>query len=174
MNIVARHRLLIGCVLVAALLLLSGACSDDQGQGPVAVKGDRDACEYCRMMISDLHFAAQVRLKPRERVHKFDDLGCALNWLNEQPGGIAGTAEIWVADYHDGHWLDARKAYYFTGKTTPMDYGLAAVAEPAPDSLSFSEAQQRVLAKQHRPHSSESSGHHPPPPTGSTGGGDRP
>jgi nitrous oxide reductase accessory protein NosL len=146
------------------LLLALAACSRDPGQGPVPVTFDRDACERCRMMISDRHYAAEVRLEPGRTVYKFDDLGCALIWAEQQPGGIAAAAEIWVTDHRDGRWLDARTAHYVTGKTTPMDYGLAAQPEPAPGSLDFAAAARQVLEKQ-RAHAA-----HAPPRTDAPGG----
>jgi copper chaperone NosL len=139
-------------MLAGCLLLGVAGCSADRGQGPVPVTWDRDACEHCRMILSDRHYAAEVRLKPGEQAHKFDDLGCALTWLAEQPGGIDAAAEIWVLNSGDGRWLDARSAHYLTGQATPMDYGLGAVAEASPGSIDFSQARQVVLTKERKAH----------------------
>jgi hypothetical protein len=135
------------------LLLLLAACSQDPGSGPVEVKWDRDACEHCRMVLSDRYYAAEIRGGPRKEVFKFDDLGCALEWLEKQTWPDREQAEIWVTDYQTGAWLNARQAYYHPGRITPMDYGLGASAQPAPGSLSFSEARARILTVGHR-HSS--------------------
>ncbi|MBI4809362.1 MAG: protein NosL [Nitrosomonadales bacterium] len=130
----------------AALLLLA-ACSKEPQAGPVEIKFDRDTCVRCSMAISDRHYAAQVRGGPKKQTFKFDDLGCAISWLNNQPWGNDRATEIWVADSHAGLWLNARTAYFVSGKTTPMAYGFGATTEAIPGSISFDEARKQVLAK---------------------------
>jgi hypothetical protein len=126
-----------------ALALLALACSDDPGSGPVELHWDRDACERCRMVLSDRRFAAQVRTAAGE-LQRFDDVGCAVSWIAEQPGVHA--SEIWVQDHRDGRWLDARTAFYESVASTPMDYGYGAVSEPGAARLSFAELRERILA----------------------------
>ena len=70
--------------LSIAMLLLLSACSKTPETGPVEVKWDRDACERCRMVLSDRNFAAEVRGGEKGEIFKFDELGCALHWLEEQ------------------------------------------------------------------------------------------
>ncbi len=62
--------------------LLAAACTGQGKDGPVEVKFDRDACRACSMIISDRHFVAEVRGGERREVSKFDDIGCALKWLD--------------------------------------------------------------------------------------------
>jgi hypothetical protein len=129
-------------LLVLGLLL---GCSGEPGTGPTKVTWDRDACERCRMVLSDRSYGAQIRVPPGEgrkrgRVYKFDDIGCAVLWMDQQPWKAGPAVEIWVVDHRDGQWLDARSAYYVTGKTTPMEYGLGAQRDPTPGALSFEDA----------------------------------
>jgi nitrous oxide reductase accessory protein NosL len=142
-----RRRLALLAVLAAAPLL--PACARDDGHGPGKVHWDRDTCKRCNMAVSDRHYAAQVRGGPKREALKFDDIGCALFWLQEQkiPWAEAPDTEIWVADYRTGEWLDARKAYYLAGKTTPMAYGFAALAQAEPGSLDFAAMRAALLAK---------------------------
>lgn len=125
------------------------ACTRDPGHGPARVHWDRDTCERCSMVVSDRHYAAQVRGGPKREVFMFDDIGCALFWLVEQgiPWAEAPDTEIWVTDYRSGEWLDARQAHYLAGKTTPMAYGFAALAAPAPGSVDFTGMRAALLAK---------------------------
>jgi nitrous oxide reductase accessory protein NosL len=128
-----------------SLLALLTSCSNNSG--PIDINWDRDTCEHCKMALSDKHFATQIQGGPQNKTHLFDDLGCAINWLQDQPWGTDATTKIWVTDYRNGQWLDARHAYYMTGQLTPMDYGLGAVAEPLKGSINFQMATTQLLAK---------------------------
>ncbi len=132
---------------VAFAVLLLAACSGDPKTGPVEIKWDRDGCAHCGMALSDRHFAAQVRGGPKHQAFKFDDIGCAVEWLKKQPWGGDASTEMWVMGYRSGKWMDARQARYIGGKTSPMAYGYAAIEDDAPGSIDYSELARRVLAK---------------------------
>lgn len=136
-----------------SLMLLALTGCGDPGTGPVEVKWDREACERCRMVLSDRFHSAQVRHSPaeeRSKVYKFDDIGCAMIWLQEQPWKDDATTEIWVNDHRTGAWIDGRKANYIEGETTPMEYGLGAQLEAVADGLSFKQAKARVFEVEKR------------------------
>ena len=133
--------------LLGAIALFLAACSRTPETGPVELKWDRDTCKRCSMAISDRHYAVQVRGGPKKQVFKFDDIGCAVHWLKDQPWGNDPATEIWVTDFRSGKWLDARAAHYVAGKTTPMAYGFGASAEALPGSISFEEVRKQLLAK---------------------------
>jgi copper chaperone NosL len=134
--------------LLPALALLLAACGDP-GTGPTAIKWDRVTCTHCRMVLSDRHHAAQVRVRTpdgRSRAYPFDDLGCALVWLETQPAKDDPAVEVWVSDWRSGDWIDARAAAYVPNQVTPMEYGLGAQRDPAPGALDFAQARRQVLA----------------------------
>jgi nitrous oxide reductase accessory protein NosL len=134
---------------LGALLAGLAACARAPQSGPVEIAWDRDVCEYCRMVISDRAHAAQIRGGPGNKVYRFDDLGCALNWLQARGWDQQGV-EIWVADSRHPrqvHWLDARAAHYLPGQTTPMDYGLGAVSGAPLGSLDFTAARRAMLER---------------------------
>lgn len=130
-------------------LLLLVACSGDSGTGPKEVKWDRDACERCRMVLSDRFHAAQIRYFPAEKkrsvVAFFDDIGCAVLWLADKSWERDQQTEIWVADHRTGEWIDARSATYVKGNLTPMEYGLGAQSETTPSGLTFDQAKQHII-----------------------------
>jgi hypothetical protein len=107
------------------------------------------------MVLSDRRHAAQVRYTPaegsRSQVYEFDDIGCAVLWLEGQSWREHAGIEIWVTDHRNGKWIDARSAYYVSGQRTPMEYGLGAQREAAPGAMTFAEAQEHVheLEKRH-------------------------
>jgi len=140
-------------LLGGLLLLLLGACSGDPGSGPKEVKWDRDACERCRMVLSDRHYSAQVRVFPegkRSKVFFFDDIGCATLWLEDKPWKDDPRTGIWVTDHRNGDWIDARTATYVKEKITPMEYGLGAQTEPAPGGLDFEQAKRHIVEVEER------------------------
>jgi len=142
-------RIIFSTIALASLLLLGG-CFGEEKTGPEKVHWDRDACEMCRMLISDPRFVTQVRGGPKMALHKFDDLGDALHWLIKQDWKNEPTTEIWVADMTSEKtvkWLDAKKAYYLDGQMTPMNYGYGAIAQPTGGSMPFVEVKDRVLGQ---------------------------
>ena len=142
-------------VLLSFIFLVLGACSPDQVTGPGEVRWDREICTRCSMALSDRHYAAQVRGAPageQTRLYKFDDIGCAVIWLEQQEWKDDSRTEIWVADHDSGEWLDARKASFIEGKISPMNYGLGAQAQAIAGSLDFSEAKTHILTSEKERH----------------------
>jgi copper chaperone NosL len=136
--------------LMTALMLgwILFGCSDP-GTGPIEVHWDRDSCERCRMIMSDRKHAAQIRYddaQQRSRVRLFDDIGCAVIWLEDKPWRDSPTTEVWATDHRNGEWIDARSAYYTNKQLTPMEYGLGAQSQPPiENSLSYAEAKRRIF-----------------------------
>jgi copper chaperone NosL len=100
------------------------------------------------MVLSDRHHAAQVRIQVpdgRSAVFFFDDLGCAVVWLEGKPFRDDPRTEVWVTDWRSGSWIDARQAHYVRGQVTPMEYGLGAQSDPAPDALDWAAAKRRIF-----------------------------
>ena len=136
------------------VVMLLGACGSDPDSGPAEVKWDRSACERCRMVLSDHRFAAQVRFLPegkkRSSVAQFDDIGCAILWLQDKPWRDDPQTQIWVTDHLTGDWIDARTANYVRGQLTPMEYGLGAQRDSYPEALDFARAAAHVLEVEQR------------------------
>lgn len=131
------------CALVATPLLagLAGCGSARKAGGPQPISWDRDACTQCRMILSDRRFAVQLQGGPRDEHWVFDDIGCALTWLRAQPWRASAPAQIWVAALDSRgdqvHWLDARRAHFVAGRSSPMGYNFGALAAPEPGSVGF-------------------------------------
>ena len=139
-----------GFALTPLAGLLSACSHSNMPEGMVEIKWDRDACVRCSMIISDRRFAVQLKGGPKDESFKFDDIGCAVIWLKGKGLSSDATLRIWVTDSTDptgARWLDARKAQYVGGKTSPMGYNFAAVALPQAGSLPFEDVRQHVLAK---------------------------
>lgn len=134
-------------------VLLSG-CSGEPTTGPIEMKWDRDVCARCNMVLSDREHSAQIRYTPagrkRSEVRAFDDIGCAVLWMDQQPWRDQPDVEIWVTDYQNGRWIDARTAHYVTGRITPMQYGLGAQTAAGDNTLDFQQARTHIYRIEER------------------------
>jgi nitrous oxide reductase accessory protein NosL len=134
--------------LLAVCLLFVG-CDSKIDMNPKDVKIDRDICTHCKMVISSANYAAQI-VTENGKHYFFDDIGCALAWLNLKDKETQKSSYIYVADFQTTEWIDARKAYYTSGANSPMHYGFAAYknAQESVDNLDFWHIVKTVLEKQ--------------------------
>lgn len=143
-------------------LLLMTACTQEPATGPGEVRWDRETCTRCNMAVGDRSFAAQIRgaaAGDKTRLYKFDDIGCAVIWLHQQPWQDDSRTEIWVKDHRNGEWIDARNAFYITGKISPMNYGLGAQAEATDTALDYTRAVAHIIRAEQEQH--QHGGHRP-------------
>jgi nitrous oxide reductase accessory protein NosL len=116
-----KHILL----LLSMLLLL--ACGEKTETNKAAeMHWDRDMCARCVMVISDRKNSVQVQEIATKKVDKFDDFGCMVIRAEENSKDISKNYIVWVTDVNSGEWIDAKKALYTAGNTTPMAYGYSA------------------------------------------------
>jgi copper chaperone NosL len=116
--------------LLGAAGLAAWACA--RGPLPAApLDPQHDACAWCRMAVSDRHFAAQV-VAPAEEPRFFDDVGCLRAWLAGAPELPRG-AIAYVADHRSTAWVRAGAATFShcPGLETPMNSHLVAHADAA-------------------------------------------
>lgn len=133
--------------LLVTLFIFLLSCGNDKQSGPADVKWDRDACQRCQMMLSERNFSAQVRVFPegkRSRIYKFDDIGCALLWLDHQPYKDNPETEVWVNDYKTRNWINAKQSWFIKGEISPMGYGLGAQTEKTEGALNYAEAIKHI------------------------------
>jgi hypothetical protein len=81
------------------------------------------------MAISERKFAVQAIDPQTGKDYKFDDIGCAVLWMDEEKIPWRDQAILWITDARTGEWIDARKAKYTEGSITPMAYGFAAYTD---------------------------------------------
>jgi len=110
----------------ATMLSLVVACAPGR---PEAIAFDSDACTYCRMLISDGRFAAEI-VTTHGRTVKFDSIECLVAYYR-QASAAHDVASVWVSDFrHPETLLDASTARFIDigERRAPMGRGWAAVA----------------------------------------------
>lgn len=127
---------LLRAALVAGVVVLA-ACS----RGPQPIAYGSDACESCRMTISDQRFGAEL-VTTKGKVRKFDSVECmAQYYLTAEAQGAVRS--VWVTDFRrPGTFVPAERAKFVRAKgeiSSPMGVGLFAFA---PDVDVAAEAQR--------------------------------
>ncbi|MBC8426649.1 protein NosL [bacterium] len=143
------------CIALLTLAAVLIGCSGGPETGPGDVHWDRDTCARCVMAVSAPHYAAQVRGGPtgeKTKLYLFDDLGCAVFWLDKQDWKSDPRTEMWVTDWQDGTWIDAFTSSYVDGKTTPMDFGLGAQTDTSEGALNYDQAVAHIYARKQMAH----------------------
>jgi copper chaperone NosL len=95
-------------------------------KGPEPVKVNADNCDYCKMTIADLRFAAEL-ITDKGRLYKFDDASCLQRYTRE--GGHVEAGSQYVSDFTEPHPLvEAAKAHFVTSDeiASPMGGNTAA------------------------------------------------
>ncbi len=142
-------------LFVVVFTSLAFGCWQRSTTGPGEVHFDRQTCERCQMVISERRHAVQTRTPGDPTAQAFDDLGCAVLWLDEQKLSESDPRqEIWVRDSSDAQWISAYGAKFEDGLPTPMAYGFAAARE----GLTFEVVRERIRSAE-RARRAPSQGH---------------
>lgn len=109
---------------IVVISLLAGCNPKARGPAPIAAD---DSCAYCRMLISDHRYAAEL-VDTDGAIYKFDDIACMLRFAQSR-GKASASMRFYVTDFAGGGWLDARQAIFLrldSSSSSPMTSGLVA------------------------------------------------
>jgi copper chaperone NosL len=123
----ARYSVTSRPALCAALFVGSMAMGCAQ-PGPGVIHYDSDACDHCRMTISDPGFAAQLVTRTG-KVYRFDDPACLVSFAAAGRVAPADVHSIWVNDHaHPDKLISAQDALFIVSYRirAPMNGGMAA------------------------------------------------
>ncbi len=120
-------------VLIAIIVIIVLSIADKQ-HAKVIFQSNTDAkainitpreyqCSACKMEIEQLPYAVEI-VNAKGKTWFFDDMGCAVEWLEHQD--FNKDAVIWVTTEDTLRWVNARKACYRRDASTPMGFGFAA------------------------------------------------
>jgi len=110
-------------LLILSLFIIS--CVSNE---PKPIKLNVDACEFCKMTISNGKFGAELITK-KGRYYKFDDLSCMLLYAKKNTN--IQVKSFFVNDYtKDNTLIPAEHSYYLRGESinSPMRGNFAAFA----------------------------------------------
>lgn len=81
---------------VATLILAAGFLVSCGNSGPQPIQANKDNCDYCKMTIADVRYAAEI-VTGKGRAYKFDDIVCMVNYMKENER--AASALCYYTDY---------------------------------------------------------------------------
>ncbi len=116
--------------LLTLVALVLAACAPS---GPQPIAWGQENCDYCRMLIDDKRFGAEI-VTSTGKARKFDSIECMASYYRQEAaaGKIRGA---WVSDFRrPGTLIPADSAIYVRGGrvSSPMGMGLAATAGTDP------------------------------------------
>lgn len=117
------RQLRLALVLVTALALI--ACA---APGPGDIHYDTDACDHCRMTISDPKFAAQLVTRTG-KIYRFDDPWCLASFVAAGRVPDRDVHSIWLNDHaHPESRVMSGDALFVVSDSirAPMNGGAAA------------------------------------------------
>lgn len=80
-------------LLITAMLMMQ-SCSS----GPQPISYGKDACDFCKMVISDQKFGAEV-VTTKGKVYKFDDVHCIASFIKSNTVDQKEISRIYFTDY---------------------------------------------------------------------------
>lgn len=115
----------------------------NQEKTPLEFKDNSVQCPQCHMYLMGKKHSAQIITRDL-KTHFFDDIGCAVLWLEEQKIELE-TVVFWIMSNDTNRYTDALKAFYSVNDTTPMHYGFGAYEQPKDGLIDFHEMRTRML-----------------------------
>ena len=98
-------------------------------QEPIPINYNHDQCDFCKMMISDPRYGAEI-VTEKGKIYKFDSIECMPAFLRQVQMTNVNILSFWVVDFNTPQKLiNAYKAVYLHSKNlrSPMGLNLTAV-----------------------------------------------
>ena len=112
---------------LAGLLLALAACSS----APRPLVQGTDACDYCRMSVSDVRFGGELQVR-NGRIYTFDSIECLASFYLDA-ADRDDVRGVWVANYSTSKLIAVDSALFVQASRvhSPMGRSLIALAAPA-------------------------------------------
>ncbi len=120
-------------LLLLPLLFLTIAC--ETRPTPEPIEYGRDSCEFCRMIIADAGFAAELKTK-KGKVYKFDSIECLAAFVLSGRVSKEEILAMWVSDFaHKGRLIRVEKAKFLVSDRLRSPMGLNISAYESEEDL---------------------------------------
>lgn len=112
----------------AALALIFMFTFSSCNTGPVPLRVGKDACDFCKMTVSDARFGAEI-VTAKGKTYKFDDTHCLLAYLKEAKGQDHSNSKMYFVNFSGDHAMissDHAILLKSDGLRSPMGGNIAA------------------------------------------------
>ena len=89
-------------VVAASALVFISLFSSCNAAGPVPLRVGKDACDFCKMTVSDARFGAEI-VTSKGKIYKFDDTHCLLAFLKEAKEQEYKNSKIYFVNFSGDH-----------------------------------------------------------------------
>jgi copper chaperone NosL len=104
--------------IISFVLLYS--CSNE----PQPIHFNEDECDYCRMIISDQRYGAELMTK-KGKAYKFDSVECLSAYLQEEKQGSKDIHSLLTIDFNNPEiFIEATQAWYLHSDLLKSPMGL--------------------------------------------------
>jgi hypothetical protein len=141
--------ILLGTVIVATLLFYMlrhhdpvSVVKGNYDQKPLTFVLNKTNDVVCKMLIRSRENSAQA-VDPKGNTHFFNDPGCMVSWMKEQPN--RKKIRLWIHTLDTHRWIDARMAWYGVKDKTVMGYGFGAREKHKKGTIKYEEMYRRIL-----------------------------
>ncbi|NPB08322.1 MAG: nitrous oxide reductase [Aquificae bacterium] len=114
--------------LLLPFLLVLFVISCEVRPDPEPINYGKDSCAWCRMIIADAGFAAELKTK-KGKVYKFDAIECLAAFVLSGSVKEEDILAMWVADFaNKGNLIPVQKAKFLVSPNlrSPMGLNIAA------------------------------------------------
>ena len=111
-------------VILLFSLLIFASCGSD----PEPINYGVDECEFCRMLITDNKYGAEL-VTDKGKIYKFDSIECLVDFTLAKNLTGDQTQTLLITDFSSpGNFVDARSAYYVRNNEFRSPMGLNVMA----------------------------------------------
>lgn len=98
------------------------------GANPEPINYGKDECEFCRMLITDNKYGAEL-VTDKGKIYKFDSVECLVDFAITKNLTGDQTQTLLITDFSSpGNFVDARSAYYVRNNEFRSPMGLNVMA----------------------------------------------
>ena len=135
-------------LLLLPLLFLTIAC--ETRPTPEPIEYGKDSCEFCRMIIADAGFAAELKTK-KGKVYKFDSIECLAAFVLSGRVRKEDILAMWVSDFaHKGRLIRVERAKFLVSDRLRSPMGLNISAYESEEDLKKFRAWKGLMERDER------------------------